>query len=115
MRVKLRRFGRSQSEFPDVAVIERPPARVSFAKTKVENLSLASISDENICRFDVAVNDALFVGGLQTVGNLNAKVQQVIGHKRSSGGKRGNPVQKRLPFQQRHHQEGLAFVLTPNS
>ena len=50
--------------------------------------------------------DALRVGGLQRVGDLDTQFQQLVGRE----GLGGDAMLERLPFQQLHHDEGLAFV-----
>ncbi len=44
-------------------------------QTKVENLGFAPMSDENVRRLDVTMDDAFFVSCGQPVRDLNRKVQ----------------------------------------
>src|SRR5687768_12127336 len=41
-----------------------------FGDAKVENLHASVFGDEDIVRLQIAMYDALFVGGCQTLGNL---------------------------------------------
>jgi hypothetical protein len=57
------------------AVMDRRYRRRQLRQTKIQNLHLAPIGDEDIRWLDVAVDDALGVGGVQRVGNLDPEVQ----------------------------------------
>ena len=49
-----------------------------FRQTEIQNLRLAARGHENIGRLDIAMDDALRVGGIQGVGNLDGEVKQGI-------------------------------------
>ena len=49
--------------------------RVTFAKPKIENLRVPALRDEDIRRFDVAVNDAFGVSRIERVGDLYAEIK----------------------------------------
>ena len=68
---------------------------------------MASLGDENICRFDVAVNDALCVSGIQSVRNLNRQAEQNIRLQRFSA----DTMLQRRAVQKLHGDECLAIVL----
>src|SRR5215469_17354622 len=51
---------------------------VHLGQAEIENLCLSRSRDEQICRFDVAMNDATGVRRCQCVGQLNAPFQQQI-------------------------------------
>jgi len=44
-------------------------------QAEVEDLGVAAIRDEEIRRLDVAVNNALSVGGIESVGDFDAEVE----------------------------------------
>jgi hypothetical protein len=49
---------------------------IHLGQTKVENFDVLAVDDENIPRFDVAVNDALAMGSVQPVSYLKGKIYQ---------------------------------------
>jgi hypothetical protein len=54
--------------------------RIGFelGEAEVENFGVAARSDKNIGGLDVAVKDALGVGGVEGVGDVDADVQKAI-------------------------------------
>src|SRR6266478_3006861 len=48
-----------------------------LCQAEVQNLRMAAFGDKNICRLNIAVNDAVRVGGVECVGDLNTQVQQL--------------------------------------
>jgi hypothetical protein len=68
---------------------------------------MAPFGDENIGRFDVAVDDPLGVRCIQPLRDLNGEVQD-IGDRQ---GVRLNALIEGLPLQQLHSDEALAFML----
>jgi hypothetical protein len=47
-------------------------ARVGhFGQAEIQNFRVAAFGDENVRRLDVAVHNAVGVGGIQSVGHLN--------------------------------------------
>jgi hypothetical protein len=63
--------------------------------------------DENVGGLDIAMNDAARAGGVQRVGNLRAEFKQGIG----GHGAAADTFAQGLPFEEFHHEEGLAIVL----
>src|SRR5215471_8551012 len=49
-----------------------------LGQSKIENLGLTTRRDQNIGRLDVAMQNALAVGGVQGVGNLDRQVEQLL-------------------------------------
>src|SRR6202034_947784 len=49
----------------------------SLGQAKIENLDLSRGRHKDIGRFDVAMNDAFLVSGIQSLGDLNADVEQL--------------------------------------
>ena len=76
--------------------------------SEVQNLGDVLVGDEDVGRLDVAMDDAPLVRRLQAGGNLNRDVQPL--RFESSGPPFAMSVAQRLPCQQLHHDEGLAFV-----
>ena len=53
--------------------------RRQLGQTEVQNLGLPTRRHENVCRLDVAMNDALGMRGVQRIGNLNRDLEQFLG------------------------------------
>ena len=64
------------------SVGEPEPSEAEFRKTEVEHLRLAAIGDENIRRFDIAVNDAFRVRRVERVGDVDRERQQLLERQR---------------------------------
>ena len=47
-------------------------------QTKVQDLSLLAVGDKDVCRLNVAMNDALGVSRVQSVGDLNRQTHQLL-------------------------------------
>jgi hypothetical protein len=47
-------------------------------QAEIQNLRLLALLNENVRRLDVAVDDALGMGGVQPVGYLDGQIQQRI-------------------------------------
>ena len=58
--------------------LAEPGGVTTFAKSKVENLGVSALRDENVGRLDVAVDDAFGVSGVERVSNLNRQAEQYI-------------------------------------
>jgi hypothetical protein len=54
-------------------------ARDQLGQAEVEDLHLARPREEDVGRLDVAVHDALVVGGREPVGHLDRELQQAVG------------------------------------
>ena len=77
-----------------------------FGETEVENLHLAALGDENVCRLDVAVHDALGMRRLQCVRDLQSPVQQ----SGQGNGLVADSLAQGLPFEQLHGDEGTPLI-----
>src|SRR5206468_3189888 len=75
-----------------------------LGETEIENLYLTALSDEDVGRLDVTMNDALGMRGFERLGELNADIEQAI--KRQ--GRTKQLVIKALAFEQFHRDERLA-------
>jgi len=78
-----------------------------LGKPKVQNLGVPPLSDENVRRLDIAVNDSLAVRSFQRVCNLDADIQQQF---QIHGTSRDAMLQSR-PIEEFHHQVGLPVLL----
>jgi hypothetical protein len=56
----------------------KPRPYNQFCQAKVQDLRLATLGHENVRWFDVAMNDALRMGGVKRVGNLDGKVEEGV-------------------------------------
>ena len=85
-----------------------------LGQSEVQNLDLPLCGHEDVRWLDVAMNDALLVGGFQSVANLNGDVEQSLQRKLRPllAGRFEVNVPQRLALQQLHHEEGLPFVLS---
>ena len=77
---------------------------------EIQNLRMALLSDEDILRLDVAMDDALLVGSLETFGDFNRKCEEFVDGKRATAFPGFNTLTQRLPAQKLHDNESLAFV-----
>jgi len=53
-----------------------------FGDAEIEQLRLAALRDEDVCRLDVAMDDALRVRGVERVGDLTARVDDEVDRQR---------------------------------
>jgi hypothetical protein len=82
-----------------------------LGETEVKNLGIAASGDKYVGRFDIAVDDAFLVRGLQTVSHLDSPIERPADSRsRVFSGSRINPAPKSLPFEQLHDDEGLACM-----
>src|SRR4029077_1367717 len=56
--------------------------RGEFGQAEIEDLSLDAARYKNIGWLDVAMNDALCMGGIERVGNLNSEVEHLVERER---------------------------------
>ena len=49
-----------------------------FRETEIQNLCLAARSQKNVCRFDVAMDDAFLVRCIERVGDFDGPIQQEL-------------------------------------
>ena len=82
--------------------------RHQLGQAEIQNLRMAPLGDENVCRLDVPMNNTFGVSGIQRVCDLNSPFQQVHRLQRFST----NPIPKGVAFQQLHHDERATVVLT---
>ena len=64
-----------------VGIFEAPDGRSvvnNFGQAEIENLGVAALGDENVRWLDVAVDDALFVRGLERVGDFDGEIERGI-------------------------------------
>src|SRR5438094_4781676 len=77
-----------------------------LGETKIEDFDGAAFGDENVGGLDVAMDDALFVGRVKSVSELDADIDGA----RNGKGAGGDEVVEGLTFEQRHSAEGSAIV-----
>src|SRR5438270_11089369 len=78
-----------------------------FGQSKVENLCRATLRDEDVCRLDIAMDNALGMRRIERIGYVNADRQQSFGLKRA----RADQILQRLAFEIFHDDEGLIALL----
>ena len=78
-----------------------------LGQAEIENFRMAALGDKNICRIDIAMNDAVGVSGVEGVGNSIASRQQSFCVHRPAR----DAMLQRQPFQKLHGDEGLAVLL----
>jgi hypothetical protein len=81
--------------------------RHDFREAEVQNLRVAALCDENIGRLNVAVDDAVGVGGVERVGDLDGEVEQRLEFELRAR----DEVLERLALEKFHGDEGLAVLL----
>lgn len=62
----------------DRAGLGEPGSSGQFRQAKIDDFDLATICDDDIFRFDIAVRDAGFVRSPQPLGNLNGNVNGIV-------------------------------------
>ena len=75
-----------------------------FRQTEVEHLDRAVLSDLDVRRLQIAMDHALFVGGLEGIGNLLRDRQRFIKRNRPSG----NSISEGWPVDQFHDERAYA-------
>ena len=78
-----------------------------LGQSEVQDLGLTALGDEKIGRFDVAVNDAFGVRGVERVRDFHRQVQQLLDRQRPGF----NNVLEGLALHQLHGDERLPVVL----
>ncbi len=81
--------------------------RHDFGQAEIEHLGVASLGNKDVRGLDVAVKDALGVGSIQRIGNLDGQRQNQLGFK----GTAGNAVLQGEAVQKLHGDERLSIVL----
>ena len=83
------------------------PATRHLGQSEVQHLRTTSLGGKDIRWLDVSVHDAFRVRCVQSLGNPDRQIQQLLRLERTSV----NPVLERLAVQKLTGNEGLAFVL----
>ena len=78
----------------------------TLRQAEVENLGVSPLGDENVGGFDVAMNDAFAVSGIERIGNLDGNRDNAL----RIQGACGDQVFQRHAIQVLHGDERLAFV-----
>jgi hypothetical protein len=74
---------------------------------EIQKFDAATAGYKNVRRFDVAMDNASFVGSFKAIGNLQSQVEERFQRQRSST----HPGLQCLAFQKFHGDEGLAILL----
>ena len=74
---------------------------------EIQDFGVAPAGDKNICRLDVAVDDALRVGSVQSISDLDGQIE----HRLNFQGLAANSAPKRLALQQLHSKENSPLGL----
>ena len=78
-----------------------------FRQTEIQNLRVPTFGHEDVRGFDVAVDDASSVSGVEGVGDVNRQTEQNIG----VDGLSGDAILQRHPVQKLHGDVGLLATL----
>lgn len=78
-----------------------------FGEAEIQDLGLPARGEKDVGGLDIPVHDAFGVRRVQSIGDLNAQVQQLPQLQRLAT----DAFPQRLPFQQLHDKEGAALVL----
>jgi hypothetical protein len=62
----------------------RRAALTDFGQTEIQYLGVPALGDEQIRRFDVAMNDAAAIGRIESVGDFDGQVPQLLGFERTA-------------------------------
>ncbi len=81
--------------------------RLELRQAEIENLQLAASVDEDVARFDVAMDDAFCMRSFQGVGHLNGGIEK----RRDVERLPGQPFGQGLAIEELHHNEVLALML----
>src|SRR5215469_9403508 len=80
---------------------------IDLSQPEIQNLGMPSIRHEDVRWLDVPVDDARFVGGIESVGDLNAKRQYLLDIQRLAT----DAVLHRHAFEIFHRYERLTVLL----
>ncbi len=78
-----------------------------FCQSEVKNLGVPALGDEDVCRLDVAVHNALGMSCVQRIGNLDGETDQHIGLYRNPS----DAMLQRQAVEKLHGDECLAVLL----
>ena len=88
-------------------ISSRTLKRTNLSQTKVENLGVPTLRDENVRGLNVTMNDSLAVGRVECIGDFRGYQEQLFQFHRSAG----DVVFQRPPFQVFHGDECPAIML----
>src|ERR1700693_3741912 len=79
----------------------------NFRQSKIENLDVSALGDEDVGGLDVAVNNSLGMRGIEGIGNLDGERENQLDFHRSAC----NTVLQSHAIQKLHRDEQMAIVL----
>src|SRR5262249_41316107 len=79
-----------------------PPGSSKFGQTEIENFGVTTLGDKDVGGLDVAVNDALRVSGVESVGHFDADIEQDFDVERAAH----DEVFERLAVEKFHSDKG---------
>ena len=82
--------------------------RDDLSETEIQYLRLSALGNEDVCRFDVAVNDSLGVSRVEGIGDFDAEIKDGLAIQRAPG----NTMLESDALQVLHRDEDLAVLLT---
>ena len=82
--------------------------RSQLGKAEVENLGVAALGHEDVCGFDVTMDDAFGVSGVKRIGHFDGHVQNAFQLHRTSG----DVVFQRFAIKVFHGDERVGIALT---
>src|SRR5207253_11037321 len=85
---------------------DRGTDRTHFSKAEIENFGVSAIGHEKICRLNVAMDDALGMGGFESVGDLDTDVEEALKFEWAAK----EQLLECLPFQVLHNNEGPSEI-----
>jgi hypothetical protein len=80
----------------------------NLSQTKVENFGVSALSDKNICRLDVAVNDSLGMRRIERIGDLNCQRENRVSLHRTVA----DAMFQRHAIQKLHDDKRLLILLS---
>ncbi len=81
-----------------------------FRQPKIENLGVAALGNKNIGGLDIAVDNALGMRGVESIGNLDGQRKEFFGFHRSPS----DAMLQRHAVQKLHGDERFAVLFTGN-
>ncbi len=85
----------------------RPIVRGDLCHTEIQYFGVVPVGNKNVCRLDVAVDDALRVGSIQSISDLDSQIEQRL----DCQGLSADPAPECLALEQLHREENAPLSL----